>query len=336
MKNKLKKLVNILLLVIITFLVLYFSLKDDFDNIIKEILNLNIIYLIISILLVFSSYLFKALSLHKVIIKFNKDYTLKKSFRLVLVTNFFNAVTPFSTGGQPFQVYTLKKDGVSITNGTNIIIQNFIVYQIALVLLGIIAVTYNYFFHIFKEAVILKELVTIGFIINTLVALFLLLIAFAKKFSKFIVKYGIIILSKIRIVKNKEEKTKEWNEHINNFHKVAKILLSDKKTFIETTFYNFLSLLLLYSVPFAILYGMKNYDITFIEVIVSSAYTMILGSFVPIPGAAGGLEYGYTKFFGSFIIGPSLNASMLLWRFITYYLGLIIGAITLNIKVKRK
>ena len=63
---------------------------------------------------------------------------------------------------------------------------------------------------------------------------------------------------------------------------------------------------------------------------------MILGSFVPIPGGTGGLEYGYTKFFGNFITGPALNASMLLWRFITYYLGLILGAIAVNIKVKRK
>lgn len=334
MKNKLKKLVNILLLVIITFLVLYFSLKDDFNNIVKEILNLNIIYLIIAILLVFISYLFKSLSLQKAIIKFNKDYSLKKSFRLVLITNFFNAVTPFATGGQPFQVYTLKKDGVSITNGTNIIIQNFIVYQIALVLLGIVAVTYNYIFNIFKEATILKELVTIGFIINTLVALFLLLIAFAKKFSKFIVKYGIIILAKIKIVKNKEEIVKKWNNHINNFHSGAKILLSDKKTFIETIIYNFLSLICLYLVPAIILYGMNNYNITTLESIVSSAYTMIMGAFVPIPGGTGGLEYGYTRFFGNFIKGPALNASMLIWRFITYYLGLIIGAIALNIKRK--
>ena len=66
--------------------------------------------------------------------------------------------------------------------------------------------------------------------------------------------------------------------------------------------------------------------------IVVSAYVMIIGSFVPIPGGTGGLEYGFVTFFGNFITGSKLSALMLVWRFITYYFGMILGAIALNIK----
>ena len=253
-----------------------------------------------------------------------------------MITQFFNAVTPFATGGQPFQVYTLKKDGITVTNGTNIIMQNFIVYQVALVFLGVLAILYNSIFHIFEEVNVLKHLVTLGFMMNTIVVVFLFVIAFGKKINAFILKYVIQLLDRFHLVKNKTEKLQKWESYIENFHVGAKRLLADKKMFIFTVLANFLSLICLYLIPLAILYGMNHYNIHVINCLASSAYTMLIGSFVPIPGGTGGLEYGYTKFFGHFVKGTILNASMLLWRGITYYLGLIIGAITLNIKTKRK
>ena len=54
-----------------------------------------------------------------------------------------------------------------------------------------------------------------------------------------------------------------------------------------------------------------------------------MGSFVPIPGGTGGIEYGYIFFFSYLIKGNILTASMLLWRLISYYLAIIIGGICL-------
>ena len=65
--------------------------------------------------------------------------------------------------------------------------------------------------------------------------------------------------------------------------------------------------------------------------IVTSAYVMLIGSFVPIPGGSGGLEFGFVRFFGFFISGAKLSSIMIVWRLITYYLGLIIGAVSVGI-----
>ena len=76
--------------------------------------------------------------------------------------------------------------------------------------------------------------------------------------------------------------------------------------------------------------------VTRLKVICSSAYVLIMGSFVPIPGASGGIEYGYYKFFGNFIKGSLLKASLLIWRTISYYLPMIIGGILFNTNTKRE
>ena len=80
--------------------------------------------------------------------------------------------------------------------------------------------------------------------------------------------------------------------------------------------------------------GISSY--TGIEASILSSYVMLIGAFVPIPGGTGGLEYGFMTFYGSFIKGSKLNAIMLLWRFITYYFAMILGAILLGIRKKEK
>lgn len=336
MNEKLKKVANIIVLALVTCLVLYFSLKDNFNTIINEIINVNIFWLAISFLLAISFWFFKAIATTKIANIFKKDYSIKQGMRLVLETNFFHAITPFAVGGQPYEIYSLKKSKLKITEATNVSIVNFIVYQIALVLLGIIAIVYNHHFVLLKENDLLKNLVVIGFLVNFIVIVALFLLTCTKKINKILMKFIIKVLNKIHLVKNKDEKIKQFNEYLNEFHQGAKILLHDKKLFIKLIFVHFIGLISSYLIPLTLAYAMGISSYTGIEAIVLSSYVMLIGAFVPIPGGTGGLEYGFMTFYGSFIKGSKLNAIMLLWRFITYYFAMILGAILLGIRKKEK
>lgn len=336
MNEKLKKVANIIVLALVTCLVLYFSLKDNFNTIINEIINVNIFWLVISFLLALSFWFFKAIATTRIANIFKKDYSIKQGMRLVLETNFFHAITPFAVGGQPYEIYSLKKSKLKITEATNVSIVNFIVYQIALVLLGIIAIVYNHHFVLLKENDLLKNLVVVGFLVNFIVIVALFLLTCTKKINKILMKFIIKVLNKIHLVKNKDEKIKQFNEYLNEFHQGAKILLQDKKLFIKLIFVHFIGLISSYLIPLTLAYAMGISSYTGIEAIILSSYVMLIGAFVPIPGGTGGLEYGFMTFYGSFIKGSKLNAIMLLWRFITYYFAMILGAILLGIRKKEK
>ena len=47
---------------------------------------------------------------------------------------------------------------------------------------------------------------------------------------------------------------------------------------------------------------------------------------VPLPGAAGASEGGFLLFFSPFF-GAATAVAMLIWRFLTYYLMLIVGSL---------
>lgn len=333
MKNKKNKKLNIVILIIITILVLFFSLKDNFKETINQIITMNMGYLLLAFLLIILYWIFRSYPMYSFCKKMNKDFKYLSSFQLNLRTQFFNAITPFATGGQPYQIYFLKCCGIDYASSTSIVLENFIVYQIALVVLGILALLSNQIFHIFGKNQLLQNLILLGFVINALVIIIMFVVAFSEKLNKIIINFGIKLLTKLRIVKDREKQLKKWNENIDHFHKCALTLLEDKKVFIFNILCNFLALCCLYLVPLFILYSMRNFTAFNAGIaLVTSSYVMLIGSFVPIPGGTGGLEYGFVQFYGNFITGSKLSAMMLVWRFITYYFGLIVGAIALNIK----
>ena len=128
----------------------------------------------------------------------------------------------------------------------------------------------------------------------------------------------------------------KWNNHIDKFNVGARKLTKNKLRFIKLYLISLVALVSLYIIPCVLLYGMGDYtSISPINAVIASAYVMLIGSFVPIPGGTGGLEYGFIAFYGNFIKGPVLRALMLIWRVVTYYFGTILGAILINVKGKK-
>ena len=201
-------------------------------------------------------------------------------------------------------------------------------YQVALVLYGIFAVVANYRFGFFESVTLLRRLVFLGFLINTLVCLMVVILCFSKKTSKKIFDLCFKILSKIKFIKNPNEVREKWNNRLLEFQESADLFMRNKSLFLKGTILNILALTSYYIIPFFIILGMRDTtNMSVLNVIVSSAYTLVIGSFVPIPGGTGGIEYGFLKFFGNDNTGSTLSAMLLMWRFITYYLGMIIGGV---------
>jgi len=325
---------NTLILLLITIMVLFFILKDNIDNIIKTISTMNYLYVLIAILFYFISIILKAYVVYKTI-NDKEKLNLLEAIKHNLITQFFNGITPFSTGGQPMEIYMLTEHNIKTSYATNVTIQNFVFYQTALVILGTIAVGYNAIFHLFPNNSILKNLVIIGFLINILIAIGLVMITFSKKLTQKIIHLIIKILAKLNIVKEYSIKIQQWDDKVKDFHISAKALYKRKKLFFGGVFINIISLCCLYIIPLFILYGFGNFNsLNILQTVTSSAYVLIIGSFVPIPGASGGIEYGFLKFYGNFIPQTTLSATLLIWRFITYYLGMIIGAVIFSLEKK--
>ena len=332
---KKKFIINFFIILIVLILVLYFSLKDNYKEIINYISNINLFWLIISIAILLLHRVIVGLCSYKVVLINNANVNFGKMVQINFIIPFFHGITPFSGGGQPMEIYYLHNEGVSKTKSTNIVLQNFILYQIALIVVSLLAVICNQIFELFPKDDFMRRLVLLGFLINFLVLLISLVAGFYKKLTSYIVKKIITFLNKIKIIKDVDGTLNKFNNYIDNFYNNANLLKKNKKQVCYVILLHMISLILLYSIPYTIILGMGLKDINYIYILIATTYVMIIGSFVPIPGGTGGIEYGFMYFCGLIISGSVLTAVMLMWRFITYYLAMIIGAIFLMMYRKK-
>lgn len=325
---------NTILLLGLTIIILVVLLKDDYKDIINALTSMNILYILIAIFFFFL-YLFFKSYIYYITINNKEKISLKESFKHQVITQFFNGITPFSTGGQPMEIYMTTEHGISAVEATNISIQNFIFYQTALVIYGVLAVSYNFIFHIFPKAELLRKLVLLGFLINTFVAVALLAVLISNAFTKKIAFFFVDALSKIKIIKNKDNAKEKVNKALDEFHKSATELRNRRGLFTKGVILNFISLTCLYIIPLFIVLSLGDTtSLNPMTTLTSSAYVLLMGSFVPIPGASGGIEYGFLKFYGNFLSKKIISAVLIVWRFITYYLGVILGAFAFSLEKK--
>lgn len=334
-KKKFNLLLNIFVILIVLIIVLYFSLKDNYQEILTAIFNMNLGWFLGAIILLFIYRLFTSLGHYLIIQANHEQVSFKRIFQINFIILFFHGVTPFAGGGQPMEIYYLHKEKIPVTKATNITLQNFIVYQISLVLIGVFALVCNNIIDLFPNNSLIKKLVILGFIINSLVLILTFILSFGKKINKWLCNFSIHFLSKFHLIKDEQQYKQKFQEYLIKFHQNALQLKNNKITVLKSIICNILGLIIFYSIPYTIAKGM-TLDISLLYTVVATAYVMIIGSFVPIPGGTGGIEYGFMFFFGYFITGNLLNAIMLVWRFVSYYLGMVFGAIALSLYRKKE
>lgn len=326
-KKNNKYIVNILLIAFFGGGAIYFSIKDDFYSSINALLNADPMWLIIAVCLMIIYYCFDGTIFYLFGKLYNKNYQFKQALKNSLSGYFWCGITPFSSGGQFAQVYIFNKQGITPVHSASILLMSFIVYQSILVL-------FTAFVLIFKMGKYqdiysgFLSLAMIGFLINASVIGILLLGAKSTKFQKFFCNKVIYIASKIKLVKNFEEAKLKAETKINDFRIELDLLSANKDILFKTAILNFMKLTIVYSIPFFTAKAL-HLDVSFIYIIdfISiCSVVYLITAFVPIPGASGGSEGVYGLMF-SYILGGITATSMLLWRFLTYYMGLIIGGI---------
>lgn len=319
---------NIILLFIITIIILYFILKDEYESILSALLNSNLVYVFLMIIVMFIAEFIKSISLYLITKSSKKNYEFKNSLRLELETNFFNGVTPFSLGGQPFQLYVLKKtSNIDYTTGANILFKDYYSYQMALMFLGIIFVVLDKVFNILTMTSVVGKFMLIGFIINIIITVLQIYLPFSRGSGKKLVNKLVGFLSKIKIIKDREKSEKKLNDSIEKFKVQIHEIAEDPKLMIKCSLLNLIRFLLFGLLTYLSFKAVNLSGINVMVATIAMILITIMSSFVPIPGASGGMEFGYIAIFSAFVGGPSLTAAMILWRFVHYYLPMIFGSI---------
>ncbi len=338
-KKRLHKryIINIVIVLLIAAVVLFFSLKDGFDDVVSALKTADGRILIVVLIVAVGVFLVDGLILYILARLYTTRYTFGKGLANAFIGVFYNDVTPSSSGGQFAQAYTFKKQGLELSSAASILVMHFLLYQIVLVLYGILALFIKLpaflalnpvaDFGGFKLTLIPLSL--IGFGINFFVIVTILLLSYSKWMHSVAINGIVSIGTKLKFIKHPEKTKQNWQAQIENFRIELRRLQSNIPVTILLIVLFIIKLTLSYSIPYLIGVSLAETTMaghTYLDTVFFSAYLQMMTNMIPLPGASGFSEYFFTQVFvdiyGS---GALATAAQLIWRTATFYLGLIIG-----------
>ncbi|KAF2956677.1 lysylphosphatidylglycerol synthase transmembrane domain-containing protein [Marinitoga sp. 38H-ov] len=309
--------------------IVVFILVSGINGFIKNInsfFGYNYIYFIISIIIMIIKWLIESLII-KVLLK---EISYKSAINFTLIGQFYSYLTPFYTGGQPFQIIYLSKYGIDPGEATAVILFKTFIFQINMAFLGAVGIFYSLFNY--------NKSITIGIILGTFMnslAIFLILFYVINENAAInTTMYFIRILKKIGVLKEPEKYT---NEIILKIEKFIEIFKKESKKIIKILILFILSFLQ-FSTSFLVLpFVMKGFGLNMnLNIIIRSLITQITSSIVPTPGTSGGAEGIFYLLFSNIIPSEKIGAAIILWRFSIYYFVLLVGGIVVLYNHKRK
>ncbi|MEG2550154.1 MAG: lysylphosphatidylglycerol synthase transmembrane domain-containing protein [Erysipelotrichaceae bacterium] len=326
---------TLLLLSLIIF-AFWFALKDDYQSVMIQISGISITWLIIIGSLGILYYLIQGFILYLIARKYNENIKFRDGIKNAYIAAFFNGVTPMG-GGQVAQTYAFRKLNLKYRDIASILWTDFFMYQCIIILyaISIIILRLPYILETFPHYFIL---VIIGLFVNSFVIIALWTFL---KFPNFYLKASNIIvhfLHKIKVIKDVESTQKNWRIQIGHFLNEISKLQKDKKLVIQSVCLNIIRITIFYAIPYfvALGLGIKLNIMDLMNIILMSCFIHMLNALTPLPGDTGWTESAFILIFCSLFTRVEASSIMILWRFATYYLNLLIGGVTfLMIKTKK-
>lgn len=247
--------------------------------------------------------------------------------RYSFVGFFYSCITPSATGGQPMQIYYMKKQNIDIPTATIILMLVTIEYKFVLVFVGLAVA-------IFGQGLVqtlsadVQFFLYLGIALNVFCVLLMSFLVFLPGTAKFLIMKGFTLLKKLHLMKEKNNRTERLDASMETYKGASKFLRENKFVIFNTTVISFIQRFLLFSITYLVYrsFGLNTetyFTITILQAIISISVDML-----PLPGGMGISEGLYLRIFMPLFGTASLTtASMLVSRGFSYYVLVIVSGI---------
>ena len=352
--EKLKYFIYITIVLVATAISLVVSLWGKTDEVVRSFAGADIRYILAIAGFVVGFYVIDSFILVIFCRLYTRKYHFHQAFAVSMIGQFYSDVTPSATGGQVMQIFTMKKQGVQVSNAASIMVMWFILWQSALIAFDVVAISVEWK-SISKLASLTIPLgnhsltvptlllIIIGFIINVSMIFLLLAMSYSHKFHNFILHHVIGFLGKIRLLKRPDKTRENLRVQVENFKIELKRLQANVPIVILQLILFFLLLVCKFCIPYWSGMALHAWDdgtlswTRFWDSCFLSAFHQMITGMMPLPGSAGVSElfyyYVFRNYFdeGAYLSSTQLQAvvssTQILWRTSTFHVMLVISGL---------
>lgn len=310
----------------IVAVVLFGIFNREFDNVLSIMQNLSPGFLVIAVVVTVAYFFFEGGIIRLLMKSQDIPMTISSAMKIGLIGIYYSYITPSSTGGQPMQAAYLRRDKIPVGISTAVLIMKFFCFQCAFFACSLIS-----FFCMYQKLTAenpgIIPFIVLGLAINGGSIVFFRcvfirpvlhgLCSFAKKLLE---KLPFLKKRKAALLLSVDKFENDFGSYIETF--------SEKR---KSVFYGVLlsvpQFLLQMSVIYFVFLAFGYRSVNYWEVFAVQSLLQVSVSFMPMPGASGAQEIGFSAFFRNYFQNNDLYAAVMVWRFFTYYLVVIAGAL---------
>lgn len=236
---------------------------------------------------------------------------------------FFSAVTPSAGGGQPMQLYFMKKMKIPMSVSSIILMLVTITYKLVLVFVQV---------GIFLFAPGLAEkymgsvewIVWLGLFLNIVGISALVLMVFSPGLVRFLTAKILGFLLKMKCVKKAEHLKMRVETALNTYHDASDYLKKNFNVVLKVQLFTFVQRFALFFVTYCVYHALALEGTGWTDIILLQSTISLSVDMLPMPGGMGISEYLFEHIFSA-VFGVQLLAGLVLSRGISYYVQLIIS-----------
>ncbi len=237
---------------------------------------------------------------------------------------FFSAITPSSTGGQPMEVYYLRKKGIPVSVSSAILLVMAAAYKLVLsvVGLGLLIIAPG-----FLKAHLggMMFLYYIGLALTAGLTALLFLFLFRPGIARGILIGGMTVLEELHLLKDREIRQRSLEMSMDVYSDASEHLRKCPGVLLEVLGIMLLRRLALFSVTWCVYRALGLSGSGWWSIILLQASISVSADMLPLPGGMGVSEGLFIKAFGA-VFGAAVLPGMVLSRGIGHYSQLILCA----------
>lgn len=326
MQSKKKVLGNAIFLAVVFVLTIYGVFRGkDLEAMMEAIRNVDKWKLIPGVVLVLFFIWGESIILWYMMRSFGIFLKKRICFLFSSVGFFFSCITPSATGGQPMQIYYMKKEKIPIPVATVILMVVTITYKLVLVVIGLGILLFG---RSIREQY-LGEVIPVfylGVLLNVFCVTLMTVLVFHPVLAEVILTRGMKALEKLHLMRQKEERSRKLREAMQVYRETAAYLEKHRRVIFWVILITFVQRLALFAVTWVVylafgLSGTAIWDVVVLQAVISVSVDML-----PLPGGMGISEALFLRIFPSVFQGMLLPG-MVLSRGLGYYSQLLISAL---------
>ncbi len=323
MKPRTKQILNFVLIFGTFLIVLAIGISDNnLGDTIRALRTMNPGWVALCALAFVAFVLCDTLSIMYFLSRQGYRVPLRKVLFTSLAGQYYSNITPGASGGQPMQIYYLHKENVPTGVATSSIVMRFVCYQLMLSVIGtVLWIIYRPF--VAQQTGNGQWILIVGYVYNLIMVTLVITLALWKNLVLRLADFGIRLAR--RWIRHPEETRERLHRQVESFHGSVMAYRDRPLDFLIQLLIGGLQLMCLMSIVYFIYRGMNLDEYGYWPVVTMSVMEYLAAAYTPLPGASGAQEGVFSMYFDRIFPNSMGFAALLLWRFFTYYISIMIG-----------